>query len=75
MKKTLKEKVKKISDNLLKEDIKTDKEIIKNNIKLTNDYNYNIIPIGMINEEGISFLKTLFKDKINDYYYVEIIND
>lgn len=73
-KKSLSTTIKRISEELLKEDkIEKIDSLEKNGIRLTNFYSDNIIPIGMLSEEQLNLVKSYFKNKINDYYYVEII--
>lgn len=73
-KKSLSTTIKRISEELLKEDkIEKIESLEKNGIRLTNFYSDNIIPIGMLSEEQLNLVKSYFKNKINDYYYVEII--
>ena len=73
-KKSLSTTIKRISEELLKEDkIERIESLEKNGIRLTNFYSDNIIPIGMLSEEQLNLVKSYFKNKINDYYYVEII--
>lgn len=73
-KKSLSTTIKRISEELLKEDkIERIETLEKNGIRLTNFYSDNIIPIGMLSEEQLNLVKSYFKNKINDYYYVEII--
>lgn len=63
-------KIKKISKELLKEETKETaiKEVKYN---LTNDYNYDTIPIDMLGEEDKALLKAYFKETLKEYYYVE----
>ena len=73
-KKSLSTTIKRISEELLKEDkIERIESLEKNGIRLTNFYSDNIIPIWMLSEEQLNLVKSYFKNKINDYYYVEII--
>ena len=70
----MKNKIKKISKMLLKENEIKEKEIVTecNGIRITKMYNEESIPIGMLNESEIRLLKSYFKN-IDDYYYVEKI--
>jgi hypothetical protein len=66
--------IKTLSKELLKENkVEKIESLEKNGIRLTNFYSDNIIPIGMLTEEQKELVKSYFKNKINDYYYVEII--
>lgn len=67
-------KVKKISEYLLEDvtTIKTD-YVVRKGIKLTNEYNDSVTPISMLEESDKAILNILFKDKIDDFYYVEKI--
>ena len=70
----IRKKIEKISKILLSEDVKEKEEINEyNGIRLTNEYNDLVYPIGMLDEEEKSILRNIFKDKISKYYYVERI--
>ena len=67
-------KIKEISKMLLEENRKENYDILeKNGFRLTNFYSDNVLPIGMLNEEEMSLLRSYFRDRLDDYYYVETI--
>ena len=65
-------KIKKISEELLKESrIERTSILEKNGLRLTNFYSDNVTPIGMLTEEQKDILRSYFRDRLDDYYYVE----
>lgn len=70
------DKIRKLSQELLEENkIERSAVLEKNGFRITNFYSDNVIPIGMISEEDKSILRSYFKGILDDYYYVEKIDE